>query len=203
MGASHSARSHAPRLLRALTLDAMGPSVYAVLAVGWLAWLAPFLIFQRSAPAAKVVDSRARWGILLIAVAYSMLWQGRFWERSVEVWRMALSILLFLMAALLSWSAKRALGRHWRIDAGLNSDHELVMSGPYRVLRHPIYASMLCVLLGTGVILTPWWMLSLVLAFVAGTEIRVRVEDQLLRSAFGDRFLDYQRNVSAYVPFLR
>ena len=40
-----------------------------------------------------------------------------------------------------------ALGRQWRIDAGLNSDHELVQSGPYRIVRHPIYTSMLCLLL--------------------------------------------------------
>jgi protein-S-isoprenylcysteine O-methyltransferase Ste14 len=182
----------------------MGASAYAVLAAGWLAWLAPFLIFKRSVPAAKVVDSRARWGIILVGIAYSMLWQTRFWGRSVEAWQMALSILFFLLATLLSWTAKRALGRQWRLDAGLSSDHELVMSGPYRFLRHPIYTSLLCVVLGTGVMITPWWLLLLaLLVFVVGTEIRVRVEDQLLRSAFGDRFRDYQQSVSAYVPFLR
>jgi protein-S-isoprenylcysteine O-methyltransferase Ste14 len=151
-----------------------------------------------------VVDSRARWGIILVGIAYSMLWQTRFWGRSVEAWQMALSILFFLLATLLSWTAKRALGRQWRLDAGLSSDHELVMSGPYRFLRHPIYTSLLCVVLGTGVMITPWWLLLLaLLVFVVGTEIRVRVEDQLLRSAFGDRFRDYQQSVSAYVPFLR
>jgi protein-S-isoprenylcysteine O-methyltransferase Ste14 len=141
---------------------------------------------------------------VLVAIAYSMLWQTRFWERSLRTWQVALSIVFFLLAGLLSWTAKRALGQQWRIDAGLNPDHKLVTSGPYRVLRHPIYTSLLCVLFGTGVMITPGWLLLLsVLVFVTGTEIRVRIEDRLLTSAFGDRFRDYQRSVASYVPFLR
>src|SRR5947207_3171062 len=49
----------------------------------------------------------------------------------------------------LSWTSARALGRQWRIDAGLNPDHQLVRSGGYGVVRHPIYTSMFCMLLGT------------------------------------------------------
>jgi protein-S-isoprenylcysteine O-methyltransferase Ste14 len=182
----------------------MKPSAYAILAAGWLVWMAPFVLFQRSAESAKEIDRRARWGMLLVAIAYSMLWQSKFWERSLDGWRIALSVLFFLLAALLSWTAKRALGRQWRIDAGLNPDHELVISGPYRVIRHPIYTSMLCVLLGTGVIVTPWWLLSLaLLVFLAGTEIRVQIEDRLLSSHFGNRFREYQHSVPAYLPFVR
>ena len=182
----------------------MRASAYAILAAGWLVWMAPFFLFKRSAQPVKQLDRRARWGILLEAIAFSMLWQGRFWERSFEGWRVAFSILFFLLAALLSWTAKRALGRHWRIDAGLSPSHELVTSGPYRFVRHPIYTSMLCVLLATGVMITPWWLLSLsLLVFLAGTEIRVRIEDRLLGSRFGNLFRDYQRAVSSYLPFVR
>jgi protein-S-isoprenylcysteine O-methyltransferase Ste14 len=182
----------------------MRASAYGILAAGWLVWMAPFFLFHRSAPPVKDLDRRARWGILLEAIAFSMLWQGKFWERSFEAWRMALSILFFLLAALLSWTAKRALGRHWRIDAGVSPGHELVTSGPYRIVRHPIYTSMLCVLLATGVMVTPWWLLSLsLLVFLAGTEIRVRIEDRLLGSRFADRFRDYQRGVPSYLPLVR
>jgi len=98
----------------------------------------------------------------------------------------------------------RALGRQWRLDAGLNADHELVTSGPYRLLRHPIYTSMLCVLCGTGWLLTLLPMLlAAVIVFMVGTEIRVRIEDRLLGERFGEPFGQYQRRVAAYVPFLR
>ena len=63
---------------------------------------------------------------------------------------------------------------------------------------------MLCILLGTGVLLTslPLFLTSIVL-FTVGTEIRVRVEDALLASRFGDQFRDYRRSVAAYIPFIR
>ena len=177
---------------------------YATLAAGWLIWVTPFFLAKRNTQPAKEVDRRARWGVVLVGIAYALLWQGKFWERSMSAWRMALSVFFLLLASILSWTGARALGRQWRIDAGLSSDHELVISGPYRVVRHPIYTSMLCLLLGTGLMVTPLPLLVVsVLVFIAGTEIRVRIEDRLLTSRFKDKFLDYQRSVPAYIPFLK
>jgi len=63
---------------------------------------------------------------------------------------------------------------------------------------------MLCVLLGTGFVITPLPLLALsLLVFMAGTEVRVRIEDGLLFSRFGERFRNYQRSVPAYIPFLK
>jgi protein-S-isoprenylcysteine O-methyltransferase Ste14 len=177
---------------------------YAILVAGWLFWLTPFLRARQSEKPAKQVDRRARWGILLVAIAYSLLWQGHFWERSPRPWQVALSILFFVLASLLSWTGARALGRQWRIDAGLSADHELITSGPYRFVRHPIYTSLLCILLGTGFLITPWWLLlPALLLFIIGTEIRVRIEDHLLASHFGERFVEYHKRVPAYIPFLK
>ena len=177
---------------------------YVLLGAGWLIWFTPFPLNKWNFQTPQKVDPRARWGLLLELVAYSVLWQTAFWRRSPEAWRTTLSVLFLILAGLLSWTATHALGRHLRFDAALSADHELVRSGPYRMLRHPIYTSMLCMLLGTGFLITPLPLLVLGIAvFVAGTEIRVRSEDGLLHSRFGDQFHDYQRTVSAYVPFLR
>ena len=177
---------------------------YAILAAGWLAWMARFLIAQRSRGHAQRVDRRARWGIFLELIGYALLWQNHFWERPLPLWRLALSVLFFTLAALLSWTAVPALGRHWRIDAALSSDHQLVTTGPYGIVRHPIYTSMLCMVFGTGFMITPLRTLLVAsLIFIMGTEIRVRVEDELLAARFGEQFLAYRRSVPAYVPFLR
>jgi len=177
---------------------------YAILAAGWLAWVARFVLAQRNREHAQEIDRRARWGILLELIGYALLWQNPFWARPLPVWRPALSSAFFVLASLLSWTAVPALGRHWRIEAGLSPDHQLVTAGPYRVVRHPIYTSMLCMLIGTGCMVTP--LLTLLVAtliFIVGMEIRVRVEDRLLAARFGEQFLAYRRSVPAYLPFLR
>jgi protein-S-isoprenylcysteine O-methyltransferase Ste14 len=78
------------------------------------------------------------------------------------------------------------------------------MSGPYRIIRHPIYTSMLCMLLGTGFMVASWpsFLVSIVV-FLVGTEIRVRIEDKLLASRFGDQFFAYRQRVAAYIPFVK
>jgi protein-S-isoprenylcysteine O-methyltransferase Ste14 len=185
-------------------MEGMSANAYAILVAGWLIWLAPFFVVKRNSGKPEKLDRRARWGIVIEGLAYSLLWQSKFWARTPESWRTALSVCSFVLAGILSWTGARALGRQWRIDAGLNPDHELVRSGVYRVVRHPIYTSMLCVLLGTGFMITPLPMLLLsILLFMIGTEIRVRIEDGLLSSRFGDQFRDYQCRVPAYIPFLK
>lgn len=80
---------------------------------------------------------------------------------------------------------------------------ELIQTGPYRWIRHPIYTSMLGMLLATGASWT-WWpmFVASLIAFLAGTEIRVRAEDRLLTERFKDSFIDYRSRVRAYIPFV-
>ena len=154
---------------------------YALVGVSWVIWFFPFLLSGgRKKAETTAKDRRALWGILLQGLGYALLWQGPFWLRSPELWRVAPAIVFFLLASLLSWTGARALGRHWRFQAALKADHQLVRSGPYRFLRHPIYTSMLCLLLGTGLVVTSWSLFACaVVIFLVGTEIRVRIEDGL------------------------
>ncbi|MET0555534.1 MAG: isoprenylcysteine carboxylmethyltransferase family protein [Vicinamibacteria bacterium] len=177
---------------------------HALLIAGWVAWGAPFApaAFRRRTAATR--DRSARWGLLLQGLGYFVVWLGLSRELAPSAARVAGAIALFALAAALSWTAVRALGRHWRVEAGLDADHELVRSGPYRAVRHPIYTSMLCMLVATGLLVATWPMLAAaVVLSVAGTEIRVRVEDALLASRFGEAFAEYRRTVPAYVPYVR
>jgi len=178
---------------------------YSILAVGTVLWCAPFVIgFVRTKRKPFQLDRTARWGMALECAAYSLLWQGSFWRTPRDWWRVTLSLACFFFAILLSWTCTHALGKHWRVDAALGPEHVLVRSGPYRFIRHPIYTSMLCVLLGTGFLVTsPTLLLVAVVVFFIGTEIRMRVEDRLLESAFGEQFNDYERTVSRLIPFLK
>ena len=177
--------------------------IFGILATAWVVWMTPFFLARRGGRA-QTLDRRARWGIFIQAIGFAILWMNQYWTRSPSLVRIIPAVCFLLLADLLSWTSARTLGPQWRFDAGLNADHQLVQSGAYRFVRHPIYASMLCMLLGTGLLIAPAPILSVSVAlFLIGVEIRIRIEDALLASRFGEGFREYQRRVPAYLPFVR
>jgi protein-S-isoprenylcysteine O-methyltransferase Ste14 len=106
-------------------------------------------------------------------------------------------------AALFIW-AIRHLGLAWRVKAVVTEDHRLVTTGPYAVVRHPIFTSLFLLLLGTAALLaTPAAVVVSAAVFLYGTNIRVRAEDGLLLRRFGERFDAYARRVPAFLPFVK
>ena len=98
-------------------------------------------------------------------------------------------------------SCSIALGKNWSFEARTLTDHELIRSGPYARVRHPIYLGMLLFLLGMAVALGHWVQLLLAIPmFVVGTRIRTQSEDRLLEQSFGEAFLDYRRSTPALFP---
>jgi protein-S-isoprenylcysteine O-methyltransferase Ste14 len=171
--------------------------------VGVVVWFYPFVPAHQRTSAATIVNRRSRWGVLLQLLAFTLVWQGRFWGRTLPGWRAALCVALFVAAIALSWSSSRALAGQLRIDAALGADHTLVRSGPYAIVRNPIYTSMLAVLCAMAVVVSGWKLFAVsLLIFIVGTEIRVRTEETLLASRFGEEFKAYKRQVPAYIPFL-
>ena len=177
---------------------------YVIIVAGIVLWFYPFVpAHQKTAPA-SVVNRRSRWGMLFQFLAFTLLWQGKFWTRPLRFWQALISVLLFVLAISLSWTSARALVGQLRADAALGADHRLVRSGPYSLVRNPIYLSMLLLLSAIGIAITSWQLfLPALIIFVIGTEIRVRTEEQLLASRFGTSFQDYKNKVPAYIPFLR
>lgn len=175
------------------------------LTVCWLAWAYPFLFraphFQKRE--SVTVKGPTRIGVLLEAAGVVVASVHTPGPRTAPIALFG-ALVLSVIGSILSWTAVAHLGKQFRMHAGLYVDHELVRSGPYGVVRHPIYASVLALLLATIVLLTPWKRALVSLAlFVIGTEIRVRSEDRLLASRFGKEFAEYRKRVAAYIPFVR
>ena len=177
------------------------------LIVCWVSWFYPFLfrapLFQKRA--STTVSGPTLIGLFFEILGITLAFTLRLPPASPPgVARIAVSWLLAALAIVIGWTSVTHLGRQFRLRAGLYTDHQLVRTGPYAIVRHPIYASLLSMLLCTLLVLTPWQWMPLALAvFLLGTEIRVRSEDRLLASRFADQFREYQRSVPAYIPFLR
>jgi len=179
----------------------------AELIVCWVAWVLTFLLraTRRGERRHIVTNKAARWGMVLQGIGYALALNLRRPQSDRPgIVLTVVSIVLGPLACVLAWLALHHLGKQWRVHAGLYEDHELVTTGPYRWIRHPIYASMLALFLASGLLLTrPPFLLLAAVVFLAGTEIRVRVEEALLRSRFGEAFGVWSRSVPAYIPFVR
>jgi protein-S-isoprenylcysteine O-methyltransferase Ste14 len=173
----------------------------------WIIWSAAFFKPSRQSQGQKkaVRAPASRWGILLESVGFACAWMYvRPVGFSKPAAELIASMILAPVAVALGWAAARHLGKQWRYEAALSEDHDLIRTGPYRWIRHPIYASMFGMLVATLAAWT-WWPLAIasLLFFVAGTEIRVRAEEGLLAERFQAQFAEYKRSTWAYVPFIR
>lgn len=185
-------------------MTALDLAAFIELLACWILWVVPFFLLRRKQPKNReaVTVPASKWGIAVQAVGFFLAWLRTVRQQIPGM--LIASMIIAPLATWLAWRALNHLGKQWRIQAGLYSDHELVRTGPYAMVRHPIYLSMLGMLVATGLVMAAWPILVAAVAiFIVGLEIRVRTEDALLASRFGDSFQKYRASVPAYIPFIR
>ncbi|HUR99535.1 MAG TPA: isoprenylcysteine carboxylmethyltransferase family protein, partial [Pyrinomonadaceae bacterium] len=160
----------------------------------------------------KVKVPKSFWGIALQGVSFGLVWALHrtpvfspfVASDAVNVVLQVFAVLLSINSVWLSMSAIRELGKQWSFQARLIEDHQLVTSGVYGLVRHPIYTAMLGKLIATGIVLSHWAVvLGAVVIFLIGTTIRTRLEEHLLAGAFGASFEKWKARVPALIPGLK
>ena len=102
----------------------------------------------------------------------------------------------------LSIWARLILGENWSSNPTIKQNHALIMTGPYRVVRHPIYTGFLIAFLGSALQRGLIRSFFAVLTCAVGLYLKVSVEEEFMVQRFGEAYLRYRRNVSALVPYL-
>lgn len=98
--------------------------------------------------------------------------------------------------------ARRHLGTNWSGVVTLKEGHELIRTGPYRAVRHPIYTGILLALLGTAVAIGEVRGLVAAAAALASFYIKARREESFLVEEFGAAFAEHQRHTGMFLPKL-
>jgi protein-S-isoprenylcysteine O-methyltransferase Ste14 len=177
-------------------------------------WISFFLYWQIKAVNTKTTEriepvaSRIlRSFIFVIAIAllvttriplpwlYFQLWPVGFWP----FWLGAAITIAGLMFAI--W-ARVHLGRNWSRSVTIKQGHELITTGPYAVVRHPIYTGILTGFLGMAIAISQVRGFIVVLLFFLAFWIKLRMEEQWMRSQFGEEYAAYSRQTAALVPYL-
>ena len=114
-----------------------------------------------------------------------------------------LVLLLGGTAVALFLSAAATMGKNWSLVARTRQDHELVRTGPFAIVRHPIYLALLLYVISIAAALGHWQQLLIAVPlYLAGTIIRIRDEETLLRAQFGEEHARYVREVRALIPLV-
>jgi protein-S-isoprenylcysteine O-methyltransferase Ste14 len=90
--------------------------------------------------------------------------------------------------------------RSWRFRAKLDEGHELATGGPYAIVRHPIYAGMNLLALGTAVWLPTILTWLAVALMILGSDLRGRAEEGVLSAAFGEQYREYCSRTKRFLP---
>jgi protein-S-isoprenylcysteine O-methyltransferase Ste14 len=98
--------------------------------------------------------------------------------------------------------ARVTLGRNWSAEVTFKQDHELIESGPYALVRHPIYTGLLAMALGTAIDYGRPLGFALLIALCSGLWWKARQEEQVMQKHFPDAYPQYKSRVHAIIPFL-
>ena len=97
--------------------------------------------------------------------------------------------------------ARHCLGANWSSAVTLKEDHTLIRSGPYALVRHPIYSGMLLAIAGTAVVFGQWRDLLAFGFALVGLVYKAHIEERRMRETFAD-YETYRRQTAALVPFI-
>jgi protein-S-isoprenylcysteine O-methyltransferase Ste14 len=180
------------------------PVVWIAFLLYWQIKAADTKTTQRLEPAASRILRVLIFLIVIILLSitriplpwlYRQVWPSGLWS----FWIGAAATVGGLLFAV--W-ARVHLGRNWSRSVTIKQEHELITTGPYALVRHPIYAGILTGFLGTAIALSQVrGVIGLVLIFLVLWP-KLRMEEQWMRSQFGETYAAYAHQTAALVPYI-
>jgi protein-S-isoprenylcysteine O-methyltransferase Ste14 len=183
-----------------------------LLALIWLAWVVSWVVASfwsgRTKSHVRTRDSwRYRLPILLGAILLMPLTANFVGAMPLYHPGNAGTYALVVVAVLgiaFTWWARIHLGRFWSNAITQKEDHRIIDTGPYGMVRHPIYTGLIVAILATGVAVATWPALLGALCVSFGQWQKARMEETFLRAELGDKaYGAYCRRVPMIVPMMR
>lgn len=177
----------------------------------WLVWVAYWLVRSRNV---KVVARRESPRLQLFHVGSYVVIGILIWRRGVPLgildtrflpavtWPFWAGAVLTVAGLLFTVWARHHLGRNWSLTVDVKEKHQLITSGPYAVVRHPIYSGLLLALAGSAMAGGEWRGVLAVALALWVYWLKLRTEEHWMREAFGEEYQAYSQRVPALIPFL-
>jgi len=198
-GAGRARNTWAVRKFR--PMQAVDIVIGAGWAVFWIYWIAASV---------GVKAGRTRWTrfagirVVIILAALLALRLGVFkGHRAVTVdpWLQGIGLALFVLGLALAVWARIYIGRNWGMPMSEKADPELVTTGPYSAIRHPIYSGIILAMIGTTLAVSLYWLIAVVLVG-AYFLYSATMEERYMTEVFPDAYPRYKQSTKMLIPFV-
>lgn len=192
-------------------------TIQQVVSAGWIIFVIYWFISAWSVKPIRETSGwlRGNWYPILYLIGFSFMINFKFLSR-LGIPRNKLAILLLphtivlsiiiliLMSAglMVAIVARSTLARNWSGAVALKEGHELITTGPYQFVRHPIYTGMLLMILGTALSLDTVGACIGFLIILAGVLLKMQQEEVLLTKHFAQDYLSYKKRTKILIPFI-
>jgi protein-S-isoprenylcysteine O-methyltransferase Ste14 len=146
-------------------------------------------------------------GMALCIPLFYFGWIPLFHVRSNITFTLGLiGLLLYLVGLIFMLWARRTLGKYWGLSTSLqvklHGDHQIIQSGPYAFIRHPMYFGWWTAMLGLTLLYPVWALFILFLSTLISFIGRARREESTLAEKFGNSWVEYKKHTKFIIPFI-
>jgi len=175
-----------------------------------LIWVVFIVYWAVSAIGVKKNVQGSSWGrsfiirIFLVIIILQFLQAtsyGQLFDIQFSYGLQVVGVLILAAGAAFAIWARRHLGRDWSGTPSIKEGHELVTSGPYRFVRHPIYTGLILAFIGSALVNGFTWVIIFVI-FTIVLLFRIPKEEGYMMQLFPDRYPEYKKRTKALIPFV-
>jgi protein-S-isoprenylcysteine O-methyltransferase Ste14 len=166
----------------------------------WIYWLAAAVVVKEGhSRSSRFFAIRVGALVLVLLLLHTRSFHG--YTTTANPWLQGVGLAIFLFGLGLAIWARLYLGRNWGTPMSEKDDPELVTTGPYHSIRHPIYTGLLLGMIGTAIAVSAYWLVPAVL--LGGYFIySAFTEERIMTRTFPDAYPQYKRSTKMLVPFI-
>ena len=176
-----------------------------IIGVGWIVFWAYWLVMAATAKA-----GRSRWtqfagvrvaGILVTLVLIRLRVFKIHGAATGNPWLLGIGLAIFILGLALAVWARVYLGRNWGMPMSQKADPELVTTGPYGKIRHPIYSGIILGMVGSAIAVSAYWLIAVAILGVYFLVSAV-VEERTMARLFPAAYPPYRRATKILIPYV-
>jgi len=172
-------------------------------------WLGEVFLFKIRQPRADYEERRSflfiAFVIVILITATIILTRYDLFviTEAVRPTMRIIGLAIYFLGLALRYVARIYLGRYFSTHVRIQADHQLIIVGPYRILRHPLYVGLLLLVVGVPLYIGNW--LTFIIALISLTgllNIRILHEERMLLLKFGSVYSTYLKQSYRFIPFI-